>query len=225
MGANKKAIIALFIFCGLLSGCAVNPSISSGNEFKKPDAILIDKTKSKLILSRNWHFENGGVYSAFFINDKLACEFRNGVCSFELEPGEYQISFALPSSHVKEGTKASEYTNDDFVSNFKISISPNKTYSIYADSSSKTTGLVEGVPISVYGNKIYTPNTTSFTPLVRNEVQQKKLRDAELKEAELAKEKELIAKRQLILEQQKKEIEKTENRSNRSSQNPRTKTT
>ncbi len=208
MAFNNKTLIALFVFCGLLNGCAVNPSTSTGNEFKKRDSILIDKTKSKLILWRNWHFENGGVYSAFFINDKLACEFRSGVCSFELEPGEYQLSFAMPSSHVKEGTKASTYNNGDYISNFKISLIPNKTYSIYADSSAITSGLIEGVPATVYGNKIYTPNTTSFTPLVRDEVSQRKLRETQLKEAELAQEKEKVARQKLKQEQQRKEVEK-----------------
>lgn len=208
MTINKKILIALFVFCGLLSGCAVNPSTSTGNEFKKQDAILVDKTKSKLILWRNWHLENGGVYSAFFINDKLACEFRSGVCSFELEPGEYQLSFAIPSSHVKAGTKASKYNNDGHISNFKISLIPNKTYSIYANSSSITSGLVEGVPITVYGNEIYTPNTTYFTPLVRDEVSQRKLREAQLKEADLAKEKDRTTRQKIKQEQQIKEVER-----------------
>jgi hypothetical protein len=208
MEISRKALIALFISCGILSGCAVSPSTSTGNEFKKQDATLIDKTKSKLILWRNWHFENGGVYSAFFINDKLACEFRNGVCSLELEPGEYQISFAMPSSHVKAESKASKYKNDSYISNFKISITPSKTYSIYADSSSITSGLIEGVPISVYGNEIYKPNTTSFTPLVRDEVSQRKLREAQLKEAELTKEKERITRQSLILERKKRKLKR-----------------
>lgn len=207
--------VLLSALLGLLIGCATNPSVSTGNNLSLSDLAIVDNGKAKLVLYRNWHFVNGGVPSAFYINDEMVCEFRSGLCSLELTPGEYNISFALPSSTIKEGIKPSESTSS-FVSHIKAVLKPNTLYSIYSDGKgSRTSGLVTGLSNDALGTEVYTPNATAFVPLLSYglvlERQLKKEKQDEINRIEaerLAKLKELEAQKKA--EEQKRERQRIE---------------
>jgi len=158
-------LIMIWIAITMMGGCAVNASKDIGQEFRSSESSFLDSTKAKLLLWRNARFINGGVYSAFFINDQRVAEFRSGLVEVELEPGSHTITFVIPSNYVELSQTPSEITDSQFVCNLKADFDAGNVYSLYFDESLRNpnlprgcrrlSGIIDGVHPDAYGQTVY----------------------------------------------------------------------
>ena len=165
--------ILLTVLTITLSGCAVNASKSSGQEFSVADAKPSNSTLAKLVMWRNLRFVNSGVYSSFYVDDKKIGEFRSGLVSVELEPNTYNLSSVIPSNYLETWQKPSTITEDSFVCNIVATFEAGKSYSFYFDQSlsnpampkgcKRLSGVIGGVHADAYGQDYYKSDVKLIT--------------------------------------------------------------
>lgn len=166
--ANVRLLMSMFL-ASLLFGCAVKPSEPLDKEFNNSVLKKTDKDNAQLILWRNWRFVSGGVWSAFYIDEKRIGELKSGLFVLEVEPGMHILSNVFPSEIILPEQLPSKVAR----CNIKIEVKANKTYSFYQDSSFNNTslpsgcyrmsGLLEGVHPDAYGQTVYKPQNRLIT--------------------------------------------------------------
>ncbi|WP_047044943.1 hypothetical protein [Vibrio mexicanus] len=162
-----KKLLPLFVI-GMITGCAVNASKETGTSFSGKVDSIKSQVNATLLLWRNARFTNGGVYSAFFVNDQRIVELRSGLVEIELEPGRHDITFVIPSNYLEAHLLPSKADNSPFVCNLTSEFERGKIYSLYFDQSMNNTdakpgcrrlsNITEGILPNAYGQTEYLPD-------------------------------------------------------------------